>query len=136
MQRMKRFATLAAIVFLVPAVAQARPKHFYEDWKWWAGESVIIAAVALDGHSTCQGFNRGLVENNFLARGSTSCGRTAGSLVAGAGFYTALHLLDRKYVADGQSRVWDFLGYTEVPIVACAIHCTAAAHNYSLNGTR
>lgn len=132
-----RKITYVVIVSVLLAVAapgaSAEPRHWYKDWKFVAGLGVIGASLALDGHSTCQGFDRGLVETSPLARGSTSCCDTAAGLAGGFSFYAALHFLDRRYVANGDSGKWDWLGNAAVPAIAGAIHLRAAAHNYSLN---
>jgi hypothetical protein len=129
---MKKTILLLMAILLMCFTVDARPKHFYKDWKWWTGEAMILTAVTLDAQSTCHGFSHGYVETNFLARGSISCGHAISALAIGGGIYTTLHLLNRKYIADGESKTWDFLGYTEVPAIAGAFHLHAAAHNYSL----
>lgn len=122
---------VAWLLFAVPA--SARPRHWYTDWKWWVGESVIVTAVVLDGKSTCDGFKRGLVEGNFVLRGSTSCGKNLGLLVVEGAVQTGLHAESYRLLRDDPSPTWRAVSLVTVPVIACSFHCTAAARNFSLN---
>jgi hypothetical protein len=128
---MKRAIVLLLAGIVLAAPAHARPRHWYTDWKWYAGEAVIVGAVVADGRSTCLGFSRGLVENNPLARGSQSCGASVGALTVGAVAYTGLHAWYHTLPSDSTPKFWKAVNVVAIPIVVCSFHCTAAINNYA-----
>lgn len=129
---MKRAFSAVLVLFACSASLDARPRHWYTDWRLWAGEAAIVGALVADGRSTCLGFRQGLVEGSPLARGSRSCGAAIGALVAAGSVYTTLHVTSVRLLRDDPSRAWRTAGYAAVPAVACFFHCRAAVHNYNL----
>lgn len=127
---MRRLATLALLFMVAVPAAHAHPRHWYTDWRTWAGEAAIVGSLIADGRSTCLGFSRGLTEGNFLDHGSRSCGHAIAILTAGGAIYTGLHIWEAKLNHDEPSKAWRTVGYLSVPVVVCAFHCTAAARNY------
>lgn len=131
---MRAAISAVLVLFLCSASVQARPRHWYTDAKLWLGEAAIIGSLVADGRSTCVGFRHGLVEGSPLDRGTRSCGASIGVLVAAGSVYTALHVESVRLRRDDPSRPWRIAGYTAVPVIACAFHCTGAIHNYNLMG--
>jgi hypothetical protein len=129
------FGWFLVLIFCVQGV-DARPRHWYTDWHWWAGEAVIVGAVIADGRSTCQGFSRGLVEGNPLDRGAHNCGSAAGMLAVGGSIYTVLHIESYRILQNDESRAWRGLSLVTIPAIACAFHCTAAVNNFHKDAAR
>lgn len=127
---MRRLAVLLVLASVVPACTPARPRHWYKDWRVWAGEAMIVGSLVADGRSTCLGFSRGLVEGNAIGRGGRSCGQAVSILAVGGGLYTTYHLWLAKLNEDETSKPWRAAGYLSIPVIACSFHCTAAALNY------
>ncbi len=149
----KATGALAVIVlFLLAVPAQASPRHWYSDAKWWAGTAVIVGATALDVQSTCRNFGRGYVEGDFVIRGSTSCGEVSGIAFSAAAFSVGMHALawhcqqeDFWTHADGQRgrcygenhyvgkhptlNAW--LVYGAIPAIQFGAHVPAAIYNYT-----
>lgn len=140
---MKLSAVVLLLALAVPA--QAAPKHFWRDWKWWAGEAVIATSLALDAHSSCRGISMGYYEGNRLLYGSRSCAAVSGAAAGGFAFYTTLHALAWHCESnigwkcyglnqdDGKYRkAWQTFAYTGIPATAVAFNLRAAIHNYKL----
>lgn len=128
---MTRAKLLAFLLLLSPLSTFAAPRHWYTDKKWWLGEAVIAGAVFVDYHSTA--INRGVggETNPFLGPHPT----TRGLVIVGASaftYWTTLHAVEWHIGHDDPNKAWRIVGYTAIPVVAAAIHGTAAAHNYSL----
>jgi len=134
---MKRFALyllavvpMWLVVLLLPV--KASPRHWYTSKAWWAGETIIALSVALDAHSTCQGFGQGLREGSVLLYGNRSCPAAAGiSLGAFAG-YTALHAAEWHVGHDDPNKVIRRLTPWMLPAAVAPLHFYAAGHNYLL----
>lgn len=129
---MRNVLTIALCVLLAASCADASPRRWYKNPKWWAGEAVIVGALALDGHSTCRAFAHGYVEGSLLLQGSRSCGNAVEILAVGGAIYTGLHIVLGHVGETEPNKFWRALGYVEVPSVAAGFHGYAAAHNYSL----
>ena len=140
---MKRIILLSILMCAVNT--EASPSHWYKDPKWWAGAAVIGAVTALDAHSTCQAFGKGAVEQNWLLRGSTSCGQVSGVATAYAIGEIGLHALAwhcennagwhfRGLNQDNSphASIWKAIAYTAIPAANAAVHIPAAIHNYRL----
>lgn len=127
---MRRLAVLLVLASVVPACTPARPRHWYKDWRVWAGEAMIVGSLVADGRSTCLGFSRGLVEGNAIGRGGRSCGQAVSILAVGGGIYTGLHIWENKLNEGETSKPWRAAGYLSIPVIVCSFHCTAAALNY------
>lgn len=112
----------------IPSVRAHKPA--LKDKHWWIGEAVILASTTLDAQSTCRGFNRGLVEQSFLLRGSQSCRNAVLAIGVGDVVYTALHLWAHKLGGSDAPLGWRIVGDTEVPGIVAAFHLRAAIHNY------
>jgi len=131
---------VSACFSFTPGTAQGRrpPKQWtphlsaMRDWRFWAGEGLIAAAVVLDAKSTCDGFGHGFVEGGTIQHGGHNCAVTAGAMVGAGAFYTSLDLLGHKYAVDPNDRVWRNIAAFAVPASAAAVHVTVAAHNWSL----
>jgi hypothetical protein len=131
---MRRSLIVAGLVlgFCLQGIeAEAKPRHWYSDWKWWGGEAVIVTAAGLDGKTSCDVYKRGYVEGNLINRGNTSCGEAAGILFGDAAFYTALHLLNHKYLVGSDKRWVNIVGRAGVPGAVAAIHAQAIELNLS-----
>ena len=110
----------------------ARHAAALHDWKFWAGETVIAISLFEDGRSTCRNFRYGFVEGTGLAQGTHSCGVIAGKLTGAFAFDTGMNLLERHFGHEDPSPVIRNITPWVVPTIICAVHCTAAGHNYSL----
>lgn len=132
---MKKYIITGILALGLAGSAQAKPRHWYKDGKFWTGVAVIGASVALDAQSTCRAFARGAVEQTLATRGNTSCGTTAGVSVAAFGFYTGAHYLMWRYVAkpEGKQDTLGKLAYVTIPAIAVGVHISAAVHNYGIN---
>lgn len=120
------------ILLLCASNAHAAPRrhHWFTDPKWWAGEAVIVTAVALDGNSTCRAVARGGVEQNMILGPHPSCGQVAALDIGAVGYWTGFHILEWKLSYDDPKLGWRLMGYTAIPVAAAAIHGSAAAENY------
>lgn len=130
----KRTVAIGLIIFALLAApsASARQRKWYRDWKFWAGEGVIAAALVLDGRSTCDGFKYGFVEANAFSRGTRSCPRIARQLIIAGAVYTTVNLLEHKYVVEPGHRYWNFAAYVETPVIVGVGHGYAADRNFRL----
>lgn len=151
----------AVLALLLASSAAARPKHWYKDPKWWAGEALIGAAIAADAHSTSRGVGMGLVESNTWALGARpSNTRIAGISLGYFAIQTALHAsawhvthhvpladscsewidpptgrkISRCTEFDQDRLGWRIVGYTAIPAVVLIINGHNAAKNYRLEG--
>jgi len=132
---------IVAALLLIPAQLEARPKHWYKDWKWWAGEAVIAAAIAADAHSTASR-PPGYIESNWAFGRNPSNRRVAGISLGYFGIQTALHAGAWHFshhvpTTDPQIYVedrlgWRIFGYAGVPATVAIINGRAAVKNYKL----
>lgn len=127
---MKRVLAVLAVALLACASVDARPRHWYTDWKTLAGVGVIAGSLYADADSTCKGFRRGLVEGTALGRGSQSCGAAISLLAVGGVAYTGFHIFLRNESWNESSRGWLIFERIAVPVTVCSLHCTIAASNY------
>jgi len=129
---MRYLALLLALSFA--GTADARPRHWFTDPKWWLGEVIIASAIAADAHSTADR-SRHLVEGNHLLGGNPSKLRVAGLASLSMGLQTTYHAAAWHYSVgdDDPSKAWRLVGYTAIPIVCVSIYGHAAVHNYQLD---
>ena len=127
---MRRAFAVLMVSCLACSSASARPRHWYTNWKWWAGEAAIVGSLVADGRSTCLGYSRGLVEANPLARGTRSCASAVSILLTAGTVYTGLHVESYRTLENDPSKAWRAVSLVSVPAVVCAFHCTIAARNY------
>jgi hypothetical protein len=132
---MKILALVLALAVASSPIA-ARPRHWFTDWRGWAGEAVIVGSVIADGRSSCVGYSHGLVEAGPLRSGQHSCAQAVSLLAVGGAVYTGLHIWQLRLNEDEPSWKWRTAGYLTMPATVCGLHCTAAAHNYRLIGQR
>ena len=149
-------AGLAAVLMLILSVpGQAAPKkHWYTDAKWWAGTAVILGVSALDVQSSCRAFAEGYHEENFVIRGSQSCGQVSGFGFSFAALSVGLHAMAwhcqqddfwTKRAAGEKGRCYGenqyegkhpklnaLLVYGAIPAIQAGVHIAAAVHNYEL----
>lgn len=129
---MKTFGLLLMMVMVaaVAPAAQAKPKHFYQDWRWWIGTAVIGTATVLDYSSTAHDGSRGLSEsNNILLGPHPSSGRLVGVGLADFAFFTALHAGSYELVRNDPNKASQTAGLLDVPVIAGAIHGYGFASN-------
>lgn len=107
---------------------RAPQSHWYTDKYFWAGQSVIGAAVAADYTSTA--LYKGGAEQNWLLGPHPSSKRLA--LVGTSAFatYSSLYVWDWKLSHNDPSKFWHNLGRWGIPAVAAVIHGYGAAHNF------
>lgn len=133
---------VALILLLLPVTAEAKPKHWFTDPKWWVGTALMGAAIAADAHSTSRGVGMGLREENWALGPKPSNARIAGISLGYFGIQTALHagawhFTHHVPLADSsgydEDRLgWRILGYTALPATVLAINGHSAAKNYRL----
>jgi hypothetical protein len=132
---MRKLAVMIALAAACAGSANARPKHWYTDKKWWIGEAINVGATMADADSTCRAVRRGAVEQNIILGPSPGCGHVFALEIGAAGYWTCLHILDWH--------LWDsndpdphlglrVLGYTVIPVAAAAINGSAAIQNYGV----
>jgi hypothetical protein len=111
---------------------EAKPRHWYKDWKWWMGEAVIAGAFVADGYSTslAQSRHAGVETNPFLGPHPSNRG-IVGLSLAGFSVETAMHAACWHYSHD-ENKGWRIFGYTTTPTAAAAVIGRSAAHNFSL----
>jgi hypothetical protein len=131
---MNKLRTLGrAICLLTTAVsAEARPKHWYKDWKWWAGEAVIAGAFVADSYSTslAQSHHVG-IETNPLLGPRPNNGAIAGMSLTGFAIETSLHAYLWHSCID-DTKAWRVTAYTALPTAGVLIIGRSAAHNFTL----
>ena len=127
-----RFAAVLLLLVFAGST-EARPRHWYKDWRWWAGEAVIGAAIAADAHSTSRGIGQGLRESNTWVFGSKpSNGRIAGISLGYFAFQSTLHAVAWHVERNETNKFWNVAKYTGVPATVAIINGHAAARNYRL----
>jgi hypothetical protein len=131
---MRKALAVLFVSLMACAAADARPRHWYTDWKMYAGVAGIAGPLIADGVTTCNGLAQGGVESNGFARGSHSCAKVSLQLAAAAGYYTAIHIFTVRYFEHDPRTVYRDLSLIDAPIIVCAIHCSAAVTN--ANNTR
>jgi len=120
---------ILALVLVLATPVMAKPKHFYQDKKWWIGEAAIVASGLASGISV----NHTRQGGTNLFGNATSSGEIAGIELAGFGVYTGLHILDWKVGHDDPNKVWRFIAYTSVPAIATSFNIATAVD--ALNST-
>lgn len=131
---MKQLICCLALLSLA-ASAEARPKHWYTDKKWWVGTALMGAAIAADAHSTSRGVGMGLQERNTWAFGSRpSNARIAGISLGYFAIQTSLHAAAWHVERNETSKPWNVLKYTALPTTVLVINGHDAAKNYQLEG--
>ena len=123
--------TFIAATLLLAPTAQARPKHWYTDAKWWAGVAVIGAAVAADYATTAQLQRQGNVETNPILGPHPSNAKLAGVGTGAFAFYVGLHAAEYHLTRD-DTKPWRTASYLLMPAIVGGIHGYAAAHNEGL----
>jgi hypothetical protein len=130
----KRFVGILLLAALLCGSADAQPKHWYTDWKWWAGEAVIGAAIAADAHSTSRGIGLGLTERNTWAFGPRpSNGRIAGVSLGYFAIQTTLHAAAWHVERNETNKYWNTAKYVGVPAAVAIINGHNAVRNYQLS---
>lgn len=124
------FRSLAIFLLFCAVPAQAAPKHFYTDWKWWVGTAINGTMVALDMHSTTVMLSRGGTESNMILGPHPSNGEVAGLGVGAFAYWTVIHAVDWHFGHDDPNKAWRVIGYIAMPIATTAIHGSAAIENY------
>jgi hypothetical protein len=117
---------------LVCGTADARPKHWYTDWKVYVGLGVITGAVIADGQSTCLAFSHGYVEAGHFGRGNTSCAKATIGVTAAGALYGTTYILQARHFEESNSRAWRAISLVALPAIVVAGHGSAAIHNYDL----
>lgn len=119
--------TVSAHKMPIPPIAPK--KHFWTDKKVLVGEAIIIGStLGLDAISTCQRIHLGTDKNPLIH----SCGTAVAVEGAAAGFYTVLNYAEWHFGHDDPNKYWRFASYWSIPVTVCAIHCSAAIHNWDL----
>ena len=126
-----KLSLLALVVLLSALPASAGPKkHFWTDKKVLVGEAIIIGStLGLDATSTCHALRNGTEAGGSLV---STCGQAVGVEAAAASFYTLLNYAEWHFGHDDPNRYWRFTSYWSMPAAVCAIHCTAAIHNFQV----
>jgi hypothetical protein len=136
MRTRDRIAVLLAAVLLSSSLAHAdpRPRRWFKDWKWWAGEAFIAGIRAADAHSSVTARSRCPTcnETNIILGNHPSTGALAGMASVGFGVETTLHILSWKYCPNENSRWWRTASYTLVPGIDAAGSIRGIVHNYGL----
>ena len=126
---------ILAILLLLsfPLSAEARPKHFFTDKKWWIGEFFIAAAIGADAHSTVIRTNRQTEGNIFLGR-NPSRAKVIGLASLSMGLQTSYYALCwHLTTGEDDTKGWRIVGYTAIPTEVVAIYgLKGAIHNYQL----
>lgn len=132
---MWKLAVIALVVAALARSADATPRHWYTDKKWWVGEAVIVGSTMADAASTCRGVGRGGVEQNMILGPSPSCGHVFAFEVGATGYWTFFHALD-WHLMNGENPDaklgWRVFGYTVIPIAAFAVNGSAAIQNFGV----
>jgi hypothetical protein len=130
---MKFRALCVGLLLLAGATgAEARPRHWYKDWKWWVGEAVIAGAFVADAHSTslAQSQHIGIESSPFL--GSHPDNKSiVGLSLTGFAIETGIHA-GCWHFSHEDTKPWRVLGYTAIPLEGVLILGRAAKHNYEL----
>lgn len=126
---MKRALLCILVLSFLPLAAQAqsKPKHFFQEKKWWIGEAVILASVAVDYAYSSRAISSGFQEGNILLGPYPSTGRMVGIGFAVAGFWTAVHAGSYEIMKNDPSPAWRNLSLMSTPIEAGIIHGYGAA---------
>lgn len=144
-QKAMGVAAIILVLLTLATPAQAAPKHWYKDWKWYAGAALIVASTTVDVHSSCRAFSGGYYEQNFILRGSRSCGQVAGVAFGTAAFAVGMHALAWHCNSnvgwkcyglnqnEGKHKTaWNVITYTAIPAAFGVAHVPVAIHNYRL----
>jgi hypothetical protein len=129
---MQRILSALVVCLLASGSVEARPAHWYTDWKTIAGLAAIAGSLYADGKSTCTGYGRGLVEGGALGSGTHNCAAAIGVLSAAGIAYGGIHIWLRNEAWNETSRPWQIFERVGMPAIACAVHCSIAAHNYQI----
>lgn len=119
-------------ILIMAAPAESAQKHWYRDWKTWAGVGIIGFSTGLDAHSTCQAFAHGAVETSLALNGNRSCATAAETMAGAFAFYTTLHALESHFGHKDESRFVRDVTPWAIPAVVAGIHLSAAIHNYEI----
>ena len=124
---------LLAILLLIAFPAEARPKHFFSDKKWWVGEFFIAAAIGADAHSTVQRTGR-QIEGNHLLGPNPSRAKVIGLASLSMGLQTSYHAFCwHLTTGEDDAKGWRIVGYTAIPVEVVSIYgLKGAIHNYHL----
>jgi len=127
-----RYLAAALLTISLTSVAEARPKHWFTDPKWYLGEFFVAASIGADAASTVQRTNRQIEGNRFLGR-NPSRQKVIGVAVLSMGLQTTYHALAwHLTVGEDDTKPWRVVAYTAVPIICMSIYGPAAVHNYHL----
>ncbi len=124
-----RSAYLISAILFLSSIANASPKHWYKDPKWWVGTVVIGAAVAADSFTTASVIHQGGAEvgDPFLGN-KPGAARLSGIELGWFGFYTAFHAFN-WHETHNDSKGWRTTGYVLAPALFGGIETYAAIHN-------
>jgi hypothetical protein len=129
-----KFKAVAVGLFLLIAATnvEAKPKHWYKDWKWWIGEAVIAGAFVADAHSTSMAQSRhiGIESSPFLGPHPDNKSIVRLSLT-GFAIETGIHA-GCWHFSHEDTKPWRVLGYTGIPLEGVLILGRSAKHNYEL----
>jgi len=132
-RRGMRYVVAFLLLMSLTTAAEARPKHWFTDPKWWVGEFFIAAAIGADAQSTVLRTNR-QVEGNHLLGKNPSRQSVIGVAVLSMGLQTTYHAFCWKLtVGEDDLKGWRIVGYTAIPTEVVAIYgLKGAVHNYHL----
>jgi hypothetical protein len=130
-----RCLLLTVLTILISSTSvEARPKHWYKDPKWLLGEFLSAAAIGADAYSTVLRTNRE-IEGNHLLGPNPSRGKVIGVASLSMGLQT-FYYAECWHITKGeddQSKFWNFIGYTGVPVSVVSIYgLKGAIHNFQL----
>jgi hypothetical protein len=129
-----KFRTLCVGLLLLVAATgtEAKPKHWYKDWKWWIGEAVIAGAFVADAHSTAlaQSHHIGIESSPFLGPHPDNKS-IVGLSLTGFAIETGIHA-GCWHFSHEDTKPWRVLGYTGIPLEGALILGRSAKHNYEL----
>lgn len=110
------------------------PKHWYTDWEWWAGETILLSEQFGDSYTTANRCNR-CQETNFLLGNNPSDSKIVAFSMVAAGLFTTLHIVSWKFCPDPnrRSRGWRFACNATQPAISSAFRIHTILHNNNLN---
>lgn len=110
------------------------PKHWYKDWEWWVGETILLSEQFGDSYTTANRCN-GCQETNFLLGKNPSDSRMIAFSIVSAGFFTTLHVVSWKFCPDPnrRSRGWRLACNATQPAISSALRIHTILHNNNLN---
>ena len=128
---------VSVMITLSASLAEAKPKHFYQDKYWWAGVAVIAAGEVADGYTASRAVGTTLADEDPFIGSSITVKQI--NIIEGARFIamTGLHAASYEVMRKDPSKAWRVASKIDIPAISLtgSLYGTAAnLHVCSISG--